>query len=905
MLIETSLKIIKGIEDDKEITTSLEQILKLQTSKKANYSDYTKIWHSLSQAQQYKLATYYSKLNDLGRSERKQNSLNSIKAEHGANGSNADSIKYTIRKFRDENVPEHLVQKYIDEFQTHITLTGHPTNGTCVKHTSQGIAVENALSNNDKSLHKALAEYLTSDIVPNRKKTVAEEVQEAIDILNNLYDAAPILKQSIHTALDEYGYKNVQIRNPILNLHIWQAGDGDGNINADAPTLLQAQTKLQQAITQRYIVELQALKLNDIADNLANNKYQTPQQLIDNINNAELIDKINSFGFIFAKIDIRHDAQSLVVTLANLAYSTGLIEAEDFLLNATKPKLEHIVNGWLNNDTAIKKLQSYDIAKLNNEVAQRILGRLQIAAQKPQAHDKLIIAECGGAADALTALLLLKATGHEIANSKAQMNIVPLTESVEDLQGEVTMLQSFATNPLYCQHILALLDNDLQYQHLPKPERKRLIGKQIIMIADSDNRRRDGFGATQPINDAKGSALVKAKQANILLEIMDGGGASMMRGAQTKTTEIGFMHGYIASRTGGGDYHQPHFTTQGHQMRLLYSSVETASYMLEGIFSHAIYAKAGVKGHIPTSVLDPQKLQGQTIGRADARMVYDKAMQMFEHYKNWQPINNLLKNAGTWVSSLLTNVSSRSNERDTKDATGTRTVQDIRGNRLALEQRAITGDTLLRLSGILPLPLLGMKEGLQQMLNHGGWRDIAHLGPSNMYDNSKPERNSLRGLAVSTYMLNYKKAWSTLGIAKPSNAQIQKLHNSMVDKMANGNANQITDSETLAWFQQYSIDLCKLAYTAIKGDKPDDNFAIKDLLRQIWPSLAKQMDDMQSQIEFADAIQAELNKQYNSNPNMELSAQMIAIDRAISASTVLNNIPVGLLSHHTDSLHRK
>ena len=179
----------------------------------------------------------------------------------------------------------------------------------------------------------------------------------------------------------------------------------------------------------------------------------------------------------------------------------------------------------------------------------------------------------------LTALLLLATTGHVVGKWGARMSIVPLAESLRDLAELENTVRQLLASPAYRAHAEAL-------------------GRQIVMVAESDNRRRDGFSAGEKINETIGKLIKLSDDVDLPICVMNGGGASQMRGAQKRATEIGFAQAYEAKKWNAHNLYQPLFTVQGHQGRLLFSPLCVAAYMVEGILSQNIYAKAGTEAQI-------------------------------------------------------------------------------------------------------------------------------------------------------------------------------------------------------------------------------------------------------------------------------------------------------------------
>lgn len=973
-LMDSALAIYRSQSDsNEEIAKKIDKIRELQNSakdsetrddrhqsKKERYAQYREIFDSLDESQQLELTRIYGKLNDLGRSARKLSANDIIDAHHASDvkdnpkGGSADKFLYTLKKLKSQTPPASAkeVQEYVDEMMAKFSITPHPTNGTSVEHVKQGIKVENVLADPNatkEDLENALTGYMSTEIV-GASKTQAEETEEGLAVLDNIYDAAPEVQRNLVKALKGSGYwsEGVRVNTPTVNIDAWFAGgDGDGNENSTADSLREGISMLRNRIRERYVGSLVDLQgsLENLDSSLREGVEKQLQQIIDNLQpdnqyeNVEdfqldldelqglnydadhgLVEKIKDlkgnvqdFGFHYTKIDIRHDSSDInttIVRLASVALEnnselSGVLKSEDDFTSLSPSQQEEYIANILSSEealSAIRALKPKDLIKGENDsdgkLAARVYERLQVIGENPDMSEKLIIANAKSATDVLSSMALLKVTGNEVGNDKAKMNIVTLSESVPDLKNLMETLKKLSRNPEYAQHL-----NEMVYV--------------IAMVAESDNRRLFGLGAGHVVYETIGEVINLGEELGEIIKeslpegvefkfkgvkVFNGGGGDGARGAQNKPTEIGKLHGYYAKKHGAKDLYCPTSTIQGHQARLIFSSVAIAANTMEAVMSQNIYAKAAVRGVIKHTEMSEEKFAKQTIARADAEVFHQTAMDTFVDYAKNPSFDKLLESSGAWVSAKLNNVSSRSNKRGVADATGEVKVSDIKGDSpKALDQRAITGSTLLRLSGSFPLPLLGQKEALQEVLDTQAKRGTE---ASNMYKNSMPERNHIKGLSILLFNGNFSKSWEMSGMERPSTKEVERLASEF--NKSGENSNEVT----LAFLEQYAVDTAKLAYEVMHGVNPDKidkfnlekggkEFTEKDLLRDAWPGLAEVMDSVQKKIEFGDAIEAEENKKFNNNPNMVVTEAERELVKAIAASTSLRNNPSGTLATYT------
>jgi len=310
ILRKTALEIFR--EDNPEIATHLDKVLKTQESKKGRTEKdaaYAEIMDSLSKEDQTKLFTAYGKLNDLARTARKLGSKDIVEIHHNSDkksefgASNADKFVYTLKTMAAQNPPVNpeYVQKVMDEMMASFSITPHPTNGTNVEHTKQGMAIENILDNKDagpEELKDALRAYMNSEI-SGAKKTQEQETEEGIAVLDNIYDACISFKESVEEALKESGYakKGVKVTNRLIDANAWFAGgDGDGNPNSTKESLESGIGQLRTRIKERYLEDLAKIgdAAADISKKLSSGKYSSPEEFRSDLEKAAEKDSANA-----------------------------------------------------------------------------------------------------------------------------------------------------------------------------------------------------------------------------------------------------------------------------------------------------------------------------------------------------------------------------------------------------------------------------------------------------------------------------------------------------------------------------------------------------------------------------------------------------------------------------------
>jgi phosphoenolpyruvate carboxylase len=829
----------------------------------------------------------------------------------------ADFFEYVLGKMREQNVRPKDAQNFFNENAIAMfSLTAHPTNPTSVEFTRLLNEFEKAYINDavfDKILHK-----IHDATTLQNKKTTLEEMQETIITLDSIYNGVWPLKQNLLKALTKYPEyeKYIDTDKVLVKPSVWACGDGDGNPNADITALQMGITELKNAIKSKYIKDLEQLGLSEIADNLAQGKYKTSEDLLQDVRNAkvdtlELEYKIRTFGFNYATIDIRHNAEDITRTFKAVAEQAGIN------LNESNEFYEKL----LSDETVIDRLGLIKPENLEDAVAKRILGRLSVAAQHPEMCTKLIIAENKNCINVLTTMLLLRACGHKIAVKGAKIDIVTLSESVEDLEFIDRLINAMLRSPTYRKHLT---------------ER----GYIMPMIAKSDTTRRSGRGAefmqANAIGDIYGiiDYLTKTKYPELegmKICIFNGGGAALQRGGG-RMTEVAHVHGIAArmlselnkvENTGPST-----LTIQGHQCELLFSP--RAENSLEAFMTQNWYAAMQNIG-----LLKAREVPSNEDADIANDNFYGMAKIWLESYRKLignpdnreeepgNPSFNILYENAPWLSVILGNLSSRPAKRGGKTPGENPTILSIKGaHPRLLDNRAITVERLTAHSGLFTITHLGMLEGL--LFN---WDDLHFT-----YINSKLFRDAMRTTSIALFLMDFEHAWRMLcGEKRPSLKTLINFANDFeIRKYAfqaeyNEIGLKILNKTTLAWLEITALKTALCVQKAILGeidfDVPENitsleqqekllweeleryllenpEFNLKTPLKKAYPDLAAQLAYRESLSEFARFMEGNITHVFNQPDaiDKELSPEFISFLKCVYQAADLTNAPEASLA---------
>jgi len=851
---------------------------------------YNDLWQGLSDEVQYQLSDADAKINDLARRARKI-AATSIVRNHDIEGhAIADSIDFVIRRYREQDVPANVVQQHLDSnARAWFSLTAHPTNPTTLRYTKAGVLVDKALEKSGcegditdakDQLYSALRNVRDARIT-GQKRTVAEEVEEATLLLDVIYDSVIDQRNAFEEALCKYGYKKdgVRVKLPLTTACLWAAGDGDGNPNTTVKTLSAARDFLNNSIINKYKDDISLLGLS-VGDASFSSVDELNKALEEHGSCTEdLRYKLSVFGLHYAQIDIRHNADDFMKVLVRLIECTDIVDTTTFLMSNQDTQLNYVLK-WLEDKQAICKFAAIKSSEMGDdkegELSSRVMDRLCWLAEYPHMSDKLIIAENQHVLHVITAMLLLKVSGNIVGQSDAALDIVTLSESVEDLEMLQEMHQSLLEYPIWYNHLLA---------------RQRLI----VMIAKSDTVRLAGRGAELAQEQATASAFTinyQDKDLPFPITVFSGGGAALQRGGG-KPSEVAHGQARAAMSVGVKTLGAACQTVQGHQMQLLFSPLFVCSYYLEALAAQGMFALGQVSGVLP--VRDLAECVDKTQAYDATILHHTASREAYSRYTANPSFNELLEN-GPWVSVKLGNLSSRPSKRDGDSYDSDCTPQEIKGNKpKLLDNRAITVERMATHSGTQLVSILGEKEGLLALV-HKGEVSECYTGSSlrYVYEGNKLERDSMRNTAIAIYMQDFANAWRMLiGVERPADSDIETLSQKFLHSFEE---KENLPEVTLAFIERYSWDIACLIYTAITGTPPKEGMKSSDVLKHCWPDLADQMDSRERLSEFARFIEAKLTHQMNEYTDVRLTERQTRIIQSIYAAADVKNAPVGMLA---------
>ena len=478
---------------------------------------------------------------------------------------------------------------FIENFNVRTVLTAHPTQF----YPGAVLGIINDLTdairkNNLLEIKQLLAQLGKTPFIQAEKPNPFDEAVSLIWYLENVfYETAG---EIVH-----YLQKNIlhgnSIQNQIIKLGFWPGGDRDGNPFVTTEITLKVADRLRTSILKCYYREMRSLKrkltfaqVDTLVSELENKLYRsvfyskgeiyiTLEEFKSQLNKIRtiliernqslyldeleaLLIKVNLFGFHFASLDIRqnskiHDAVFKDVVQYYLNSNTTVFPVNYFELTENE-KLEILSNVKGNIDSIVF---DNDITRLTIESIQAI-KKIQ-ANNGESGANRYIISNNESALNVMETFALFKLNNWE----NPTVDIIPLFESVNDLQNAYVVMEKLYTNSIYMAH-LASRNN-----------------KQTIMLGFSDGTKDGGYlMANWSIYKAKEELTAMSRKYGIKALFFDGRGGPPARGG-------GKTHKFYASLGPKIENNEIQVTVQGQTISSNFGTLDSCRYNLENLLS--------------------------------------------------------------------------------------------------------------------------------------------------------------------------------------------------------------------------------------------------------------------------------------------------------------------------------
>ncbi|MEO7834118.1 MAG: phosphoenolpyruvate carboxylase, partial [Ginsengibacter sp.] len=509
-----------------------------------------------------------------------------------------------------QNKKEKELAKKLEDFSVEIVLTAHPTQfypGSVL-----GIIndLSKSLAENDTArINMYLQQLGKTPFFKKEKPTPFDEALSLIWYLENVFfPAAGRIFSFLKNQFPDVDYQN----NPVIKMGFWPGGDRDGNPFVNTEITLKVADALRGAIIKCYYLEIRRLRrrltfkgvdvlLSDLEKQLYNNIFipenrteiskddilktlNEVRQIIIYQHNGlflhlidDLINKVHIFGLHFASLDIRQDSSIHKKVFAALASSETFFPADyaklsdekkiEFLTKNTKeiPEKDYgdpIINDTFKSIKAIKILQKYNGEPGCNRY---IISHAETALNVLEIYGLFIL--CGW------------------KKEKMKVDIVPLIETIDDLQSAVPTVKILFQNKEYREH-LRLRNNT-----------------QTIMLGFSDGTKDGGYlMGNWCIYKAKEQLTAVSKEFGIEVIFFDGRGGPPARGG-------GKTHKFYASMGKNISNKEIQLTIQGQTVSSNFGTIDSAQYNMEQLLHAGISNDIFTNHHITLKKEEEELLQ--------------------------------------------------------------------------------------------------------------------------------------------------------------------------------------------------------------------------------------------------------------------------------------------------------
>lgn len=519
------------------------------------------------------------------------------------------TLKQLLNEVQQHQKEEALAEK-LSNYCVRLVLTAHPTQfypGSVL-----GIIhdLSKALAENNAALINTYLQQLgKTAFLKKQKPTPYDEAVSLIWYLENVfYTAAGKIYSSIKNQLQ----LGINFNQPLIRMGFWPGGDRDGNPFVTTDITVKVAELLRGSIIKCYYLDVRKLKrrltfqgvdilLSGLEKKLYDNifipghttnlskeeilatLFEIRSILIHQLNGLfqqsvdQLINRVQLFGLHFATLDIRQDSSVHGKVLA------AMIKEQPDL------SLQYLPSYAADTDNAAS-------ADLVNDTMQ-VMRQIKIIQQSNGAEgcNRYIISQCTSAQHVMEVFQLLILSGWD--ENSMQIDIVPLFETVEDLQSASAVMKELYQHPVYKQHL------------------QQRGNRQTIMLGFSDGTKDGGYlMANWSIYKAKEELSRISKEYDAEVVFFDGRGGPPARGG-------GKTHKFYASMGNDISNKEIQLTIQGQTVSSNFGTHDAAQFNIEQLLN------AGISNDL----FGASKIN---ISKAEEALIIEVAQKSFDAYKS-------------------------------------------------------------------------------------------------------------------------------------------------------------------------------------------------------------------------------------------------------------------------------
>lgn len=481
------------------------------------------------------------------------------------------------------------LQQHLKKAKVRLVLTAHPTQFYPSEVLGIITDLGKVIEEEDFVMtKKLLAQLGKTPFFKHEKPSPYDEAVRLIWYLENVF---------YHSISATYNYVSENIfgsefiDNSILEIGFWPGGDRDGNPFVTTEITLKVAQRLRQSLLKNYYADLRILKrrltfrevtktivkleesiynsiLNpsDDTDFTVDSLLTTLKEVrviiiqkhqslfVDEID--DLIHKIQVFGAHFATLDIRQNSRihENVFEALIAHFPTLLPKNYKELSEIEKLKVLSEANTLV------------DLKSCEDDMLVRTLESMQAiktiqSRNGEKGANRYIISNTENAIHIMQVFTMLKVSTFP---NKMPVDVVPLFETVTDLQNAGAVMEKLYRNSIYREHL------------------QNRSNKQPIMLGFSDGTKDGGYlMANWGIYQAKENLTAVSRKYDIDVIFFDGRGGPPARGG-------GKTHQFYAALGENIEHNEIQLTVQGQTISSHYGNLSAAQFNLEQLLSSGI-----------------------------------------------------------------------------------------------------------------------------------------------------------------------------------------------------------------------------------------------------------------------------------------------------------------------------
>jgi phosphoenolpyruvate carboxylase len=590
-------------------------------------------------------------------------------------------------------------------------LTAHPTQF----YTGAVLGIISDLSESLKAdqpqeINAYLRQLGRTPFFQQEKPTPYDEALNLMWYLEHIfYPAAGNVMYELHNS----GIHRDAGKRPAIRIGFWPGGDRDGNQFVRTDTTIRVANALHRRILRCYHKESRELKrrltfknvdtlvanlerylYGDLfeerhsvtVDELKSQLLQIRKVLAEQHNSLfielveSFIEKIDIFGLHFASLDVRQDSSVHNKALEAVAAGSNVLPP-DYTSLDDAAKLDAICA--IRPAANLKPVSDDEVVLDTFEVIPAIRS-IQQRNGEAGAH-RYIISHCTSALNVMEVYALFLLSGWTAETM--DVDIVPLFETIDDLNACGGVMESLYANPVYREHL------------------RRRHDRQTIMLGFSDGTKDGGYlMANWAIYKAKEALTAIARAHKIDIAFFDGRGGPPARGGGKTQKFYASMGNNIAGR-------DIQLTIQGQTISSKFGTVATAQYNIEQLLA------AGIAGRTRAAA-------GPTLTPAEDALLQELSGASYQSYvrlKEQEGFLDYLNAVSPMRFYADTNIGSRPAKRS---GGGPLRFEDLR----AIPYVGAWSQLKQNVPGFY-----GVGTALRQLDNEGRWDEVARLYAGSAY----------------------------------------------------------------------------------------------------------------------------------------------------------------------------